>query len=144
MWQNRVSIYQLNVWVYCYFQTVMETFQHQPPWCLRWCCRCISGLRPQQHWLNRWWPYTKEQAKFRPVQLKDVHTVTVRLRQKFASCFSTRLESVMPSGNLFRVSRTDRCFSKSCQIPSSVESNSGNNVISDFVVICTMSSYCLP
>ena len=116
MWQNRISVYQLNVWVFYHSQTVMETFQHQLPWCLRWCSRCIDGLRPQRHWLNRWWPYTKEQVKFHPVQLKDVHTATVRLRQKFAYFFSTKPEFVMPSGNLFHVSRRDRFFSKSCQI----------------------------
>jgi len=106
----------LNVWVYYHSQTVMETFQHQLPWCLRWCSRCIGGLRPQRHWLNRWWPYTKEQAKFHPVQSKDVHTATLRLRQKSAYFFNTKPEFVMPSGNLFHVFRRDKYLSKSCQI----------------------------
>ena len=130
--------------MYYHSQTVMETFQHQLPWCLRWCSRRIGGLRPQRHWLNRWWPYTKEQAKFHTVQSKDVHTATLRLRQKFAYFFSTKPEFVMPSGNLFHVSRKDQCFSKSYQILCTSEIHVGNNIILDFVVICTTFSYCLP
>ena len=101
-------------WVYSHPQTVMETSQHQLPWCLRWYSRCIGGLRPQQRWLNRWWPYTKEQVKFHPVQLKDVHTTTLQPRLKFAYFFSTKPEFAMPSGNLLHVSRGDRRFSESC------------------------------
>ena len=122
----------------------METFLHQLPWCLRWCSRRIGGLHPQQHLLNRWWPYTKEQVKFHPVQSKDVHTATPRPRQKFAYFFSTKPEFVMPSGNLLHVTRRHQCFSKSYQILSTVESHIGNDVIQDFVVICTTLSNCLP